>query len=179
MSDRLPVRRNRLRYPGYDYAQPGAIFVTICLYGRQPLLGDVHNGQMQLSEFGHLVVNTWQRIPTRYPEIDLDSFVVMPDHVHAIIFTGTDPALDRNPATVGDVVRWFKNVTIRGYRTGVTRHGWTPYEQHLWQDKFYDHIVRTPREMTLIRSYIERNPERWWEPPTIWGLPDDGRQAPS
>ena len=178
MSNGVPVRRNRLRYPGYDYAQPGAVFVTICMYGRQPLLGEVRNGQMHLSEFGE-ASSAWERIPTKYSEIALDTFVVMPDHVHAIVFTGTDPALDRNPATVGDVVRWFKNVTIRGYRTGVTRHGWAPYEQHLWQDKFYDHIIRTAREMDLIRSYIERNPERWWEPPTIWGLPDDGRQAPS
>ena len=105
--------------------------------------------------------------------------MVMPDHVHGIVFTGIQPDHNQKAAPVGDAVRWFKNVTIRGYRNGVVNDGWLPYERHIWQDKFYDHIIRTAREMTLIRSYIERNPERWWEPPTIWGLPDDGRQAPS
>lgn len=175
----LPRRRNRLRYPGHDYSSPGAVFVTICVHHRQPLLGEVRQGEMHLSPVGEMVASSWERIPTKYPEIALDIFVVMPDHVHGILFSGVDPECERRPATVGDAVRWFKNVTLRCYRDGVLHQSWAPYEDHFWQDKFNDHIIRTAREMANIRSYIERNPERWWEPPTIWGLPSDGRDTDS
>jgi REP element-mobilizing transposase RayT len=138
-----------LRYPGYDDAGPGAVFVTICTHGRQPLLGAVDRGQMVLTAAGDIVTACWQRIPCKYPAIGLDAMVVMPDHLHGILFIGVDPELAEARTTVGDAVRWFKAVTVRAYRDGVLTQDWEPYERHLWQDKFHDRIIRDPGELEI------------------------------
>lgn len=78
-------RRNSIRYPGYDYARSGMIFVTICTEGRQPLFGEVIGGLVALSPAGAMIHNTWIRIPERFPEVLLDACIVMPDHLHGII----------------------------------------------------------------------------------------------
>lgn len=163
MTTGYPRRRNRLRYPGYDYAQPGAVFVTICTYGRQPLFGTVDQGRMAHSPVGAMVLAGWRRIPGTFPVIGLDACVVIPDHVHGLLFMGTEPEPGDELPTVGDIVRWFKSVTVRAYSDGVRAHGWAPYERHLWQGKFHDRIVRSEAELGAIRAYIDGNPARWWE----------------
>src|SRR5665811_257088 len=72
------VRRNSLRYPGYDYSQPGAIFVTIRTHDRQRLFGSVVNGEVALSPPGVAAERYWLRIPERFPGAMVDSFVIMP-----------------------------------------------------------------------------------------------------
>lgn len=163
MTIQYPRRRNRLRYPGYDYAQPGAVFVTICTYGHRPLFGMVDQGRMAYSPAGEMVLASWQRIPGKHREIVLDAFVVMPDHVHGVLFVGSGSEEGREPPTVGDAVRWFKSATVRAYRDGVMTHGWDAYDRHLWQDKFHDRIIRSDTELDRVRAYIMGNPARWWE----------------
>ena len=85
MTIQYPRRRNSLRYPGYDYAQPGAVFVTVCTAGKQRLFGSVEDGQMIHSPSGAMVAIRWQAIPDRFPDVDIDAFVVMPDHIHGIV----------------------------------------------------------------------------------------------
>ena len=80
--------RHALRLRGHDYAQPGAYFLTICTLGREPVLGDVGDGEMRPSEAGVLVQRTWEALPERFPGIVLDAFVVMPNHVHGIVMIG-------------------------------------------------------------------------------------------
>lgn len=156
-------RRNSLRYAGYDYGQPGAAFVTICTSGRQPLLGLVQNGQMAHSQAGQVAVARWQAIPKRFAAVDIDAFVVMPDHIHGIVFTGTNPDEAALSTAVGDVVRWFKSAVQADYRHGVAHRDWPAYDRHLWQRGFHDRIIRTDAELAHIRRYIEGNPGRWWE----------------
>ena len=83
----LPRRRNSLRYPGYDYAQPGGVHVTICTEHRQHLLGIVRDGEMTCSAAGVAAIETWDAIPARFPTVMVDGSVVMPDHLHGILFT--------------------------------------------------------------------------------------------
>jgi putative transposase len=163
MTNRFPRRRDRLRYPGYDYAQPGTVFVTICCRWRQPLFGTVDDGHVFLTPAGAMVAASWQRIPDKYGEIRLDAFVVMPDHLHGVLVAGSDPDGTGQPASVGDAVRWFKTVTVRAYRDGIRAEGWERYDQHLWQDKFHDRIIRSDAELAAVRAYIAANPARWWE----------------
>jgi REP element-mobilizing transposase RayT len=152
-------RRNSLRHPDHDYAQPGAVFVTICTHGRQHLFGAVEDGSVVLSRAGLLAADRWRAIPGRFPGVMIDVSVVMPDHVHGILFTGTN--LGAEPATVGDVVRWFKASVHAAYREGVRQSGWPPYEPYLWQRNYHDRIIRSKAELVATRSYIEANPERW------------------
>ena len=81
----LPLNRRSLRLQNYDYSQPGYYFVTICVRQRKCLLGEVKNGLMNLSALGKLVQSTWEQLPEFYPGVELDAFVVMPNHLHGII----------------------------------------------------------------------------------------------
>jgi REP element-mobilizing transposase RayT len=154
-------RRNSVRYPGYDYAQAVVVFVTVCTSGRQTLFGVVIDQAVSLSPAGELVHDTWQRVPERFPGVLLDAWIVMPDHLHGILVMGADPDMPFSPDTTGDIIRWFKSTTVAGYRKDVVEGGWTPYDRHLWQRGYYDHVVRNDTDLDRVRRYIAANPARW------------------
>ncbi len=77
--------RRSIRMRGFDYSAPNDFFITICTIDREPLFGKIENGEMNLSEYGKIVKMTWDEIPLHYSNIELDEFVVMPDHVHGIV----------------------------------------------------------------------------------------------
>ena len=80
-----------MRLTGHDYAQSGAYFVTVCTHGREPGLGDVVDGKARLSAAGRVVLRARESLPDRFPSLALDAFVVMPNHVHGIVFLGANP----------------------------------------------------------------------------------------
>lgn len=88
-----PPRRRSLRLKGYDYTQPGAYFITACTKGRVRLFGQIVAGEMRLNAFGRIVQEAWEDLPNHYPAVELDAFIVMPNHVHGIIIlTDIDPS---------------------------------------------------------------------------------------
>ena len=99
--------RHSIRLPGYDYSQAGAYFITICTHDRACLFGKIVNGEMQLNEYGQIAHDQWHQIPERFENIELDQFVVMPNHVHGIIIinesvgAGFTPALDDKTVNTG------------------------------------------------------------------------------
>ncbi|MBI3126613.1 MAG: hypothetical protein HYZ11_03310 [Candidatus Tectomicrobia bacterium] len=78
-------RRRSVRLKGWDYASRGAYFVTVCVQGRECRLGEIAGGKMRLSEAGAMVQRTWEELPSKYPGMEIDAFVVMPNHIHGII----------------------------------------------------------------------------------------------
>lgn len=88
-----PLIHNRrsIRLKGYDYSQAGAYFITICTNQRQPLFGEVLNGEMILSEIGQIAYNEWLKTPEIRPYVSLDVFVIMPNHMQGIILINDDP----------------------------------------------------------------------------------------
>jgi REP element-mobilizing transposase RayT len=78
-------QRRSIRLKGYDYATPGAYFVTVCTHERECLFGDIVDGVMRLNEAGRMVNTVWDEIPAHYPGIDVDAFIVMPNHIHGIV----------------------------------------------------------------------------------------------
>lgn len=89
-----PERHHRrsIRLRGYDYAQPGAYFVTICVQDRLCLFGDIVDGEMRSNAAGLTIDRWWHALPSKFPGIGLDVFVAMPNHFHGLIFLGADPA---------------------------------------------------------------------------------------
>jgi putative transposase len=77
--------RRSIRLKGHDYSQAGMYFVTLCAKGRQAVLGEVIENEVVLSEIGKVVVECWLEIPSHFPNVELDQFVVMPNHVHGIV----------------------------------------------------------------------------------------------
>ena len=77
--------RRSIRLPNYDYTKNGMYFITICTHNRECLFGDVVGGVMELNDVGSVVQMVWKSLPSRFSGIELDQFVVMPNHVHGII----------------------------------------------------------------------------------------------
>ncbi len=153
-----PRRRSSLRYAGYDYANPGVVFVTFCTHNRQQVFGTVTESAMRFSHYGEMLAKRWQEIPHRFSGIWIDEYVIMPDHIHGILGFGT---LDAHAsATCSNVIQWVKIAVQRDISLAV-KAGGPQYKDKLWQRGFYDRVVRNERELEQIRYYIQTNPERW------------------
>ena len=101
-------RRKNMRLRGYDYTQNGAYFITICMKNRKNLLGDIQNSQIITSSIGDLIRSAWQELPTRYPGISIDAFVIMPNHIHGIIIVGaTFMAPSEGSMNRAPTFRWY------------------------------------------------------------------------
>jgi REP element-mobilizing transposase RayT len=99
MHNKTHPQRKSPRLPGYDYAQPGAYFITICTAHRQHLFGNIENGMMICNTLGQIAHQELFNLPSRWHMVDVDTFVVMPNHIHAIILiTGTPLAADVSTA---------------------------------------------------------------------------------
>lgn len=168
------LARRSIRLKGYDYSQAGAYFVTICTHNRQCLFGDILDGEMRLNDAGWVVANEWIKTPVIRNEIELDEWVVMPNHFHGILVI-TDSAPDRHcmgdgrgtgdrrvaptgpqPRSVGAVMAGFKSAVTK--RINECRQ--TPGAK-LWQRNYWEHIVRNEPELSRIREYIHNNPAQW------------------
>ncbi len=140
--------RHSTRLKGYDYSQPGAYFVTICSWQRQLLFDQI--------ELRRILTETWQALPDRYSSISLDSLVVMPDHIHGILYLN-EPLKYVPPPTLSDIMRVYKSITsVSWIRLNKSRN--TACSRHLWQERFYDHVIRNEKHLPLIREYILHNP---------------------
>jgi putative transposase len=122
----------------------------------------VDDGEMRLNDAGRMVRSVWQALPRRFSGMELDTFVVMPNHMHGIAtFVGAGLALPdpegaaSSAPTLGDVVRAFKSLSAIHVNRLLRRSG------PLWQRGYFDHVVRDDRDLERIREYIATNPLRW------------------
>jgi putative transposase len=167
--------RRSIRLKDYNYSQEGAYFVTICTHERECLFGELHEGEMQLNAPGTMVVNALERLNQRFPEVKIDAYTVMPNHIHGIICLVGAPlvgALDhdigsttRVAPTLGDVVGAFKSITADEYIHGVKMPAWVPFPCRPWQRNYYEHEIRNEKALNAIRSYIKANPSQWENDP--------------
>jgi REP element-mobilizing transposase RayT len=125
--DRDVHHRPSIRLQGYDYAQGGAYFVTLCTFNRECLFGDVIDGELRLSDIGEIVEREWQQTPIVRPSVLLDVFVVMPNHVHGIIVL---PDMGGTTRDRGDEGATSQKATPRGHPrvapTNITTHRVAP-----------------------------------------------------
>ena len=158
--------RKSPRLSGYDYSQEGAYFVTVCVQGRQALLGEILHGEMHLNQPGFAVERWWKELESKFPSIKIDEYyVVMPNHLHGIVLITSSPSPVVQGGHAGPplqrIVQWFKTMTTNNYIHGVKEHGWQPFKGNLWQRSFYEHVIRNDEALNRIREYIQTNPQRW------------------
>src|SRR6266508_3940644 len=96
--------RRSIRLQGYDYSQAGAYFITTCTQSRERLFGDIVNGVLQPNRYARIVVEWWNSIPEHVPGVELDEFVLMPNHVHGIVVLITRTLPPQQLPTLGRVV---------------------------------------------------------------------------
>lgn len=175
--------RRSIRLQTYDYADAGAYFVTIYTHRRECVFGAVVNGEMRLSAVGQAVAEEWLQTAIVRPNVELDAFVIMPNHVHGIIvithrsngdvgaqraapLQSTDlVALKDNSSpqqphvtsgSLGAIVRAFKSASTR--RVNLLHD--TPGAP-LWQRNYYEHVIRDDGDLNRIREYVTHNPQMW------------------
>lgn len=178
--------RRFIRLQGYDYSQAGAYYVTIVVQGRDCLFGEVVNGEMYINAYGEIVQKWWDEIPIHFPNVELGAFVIMPNHVHGIIFITTerrgevlsprdnpnnntlDADVDETSnqggetpplrkRTLGQIVAYFKYQSTKEMNQIETEKAITKF----WQRNYYEHIIRSADEANRIHLYIEANPAQW------------------
>ncbi len=153
-------QRKSIHLKNYDYSLPGAYFFTICVQGRACILGDVVENGMRPSPLGSMVQECWDALPSHYPNVVLDSFVVMPNHVHGIIsLDAVSARAGLRPAPtkpMSEIVRAFKSFSGRT----INLHRGTP-GMPVWQRNYYEHVIRGENDLNKIREYILNNPLQW------------------
>ena len=170
--------RRSIRLKGYDYASPGAYFVTMCAVDRKCLFGEVVADAMRANACGDIVAACWNEIPAHFPSVRLDAFVLMPNHMHGILIIVDEDATDcrgttcRAPTdTAGPTAQRFGAPTaqslptvVRSFKAAVTRRvrelAGKP-DLEVWQRNYYEHVIRNEDSLTEIRRYIQENPLRW------------------
>jgi len=151
-----PSRRSpRLR--DYDYAQPGAYFVTLCTHDHACLFGTLTNGEMHQTVIGEMAASVWEGLPDHYAGIDLDAWMLMPNHLHGIIVL--EPAPQAGALTLSQLIGRYKSFTTFQHR----RIGAMPTmgARPLWQRSFHERVIRNERELDAVRAYILNNPSKW------------------
>ena len=165
------------RLQNWDYSNNGLYFVTICSANRELYFGDIVNGEMQLSEIGRMANKFWKKIPNHFPFVELDEFVIMPNHVHGIITINKSASVETRHAlslptepneTIGQLR--FQNqgkgslsAIIGSYKSVLTKNARKIHADFAWQSRFHDHIIRNDESLQRIRDYIINNALRWRE----------------
>ena len=173
--------RRSIRLRDFDYSSGGAYFVTICTFQRECLFGEIMEGLMQLNDMGRMVEACQEALPHHFPDVVLDEWVIMPNHIHGIIVihsadspvgaTHASPDVRRTADTIathaspgpgrrsiGALVGSFKSAASRQINQWRNTPG-IP----IWQRNYYERVIRDDRELDAIRQYIADNPVRWFE----------------
>jgi putative transposase len=171
------------RIKEWNYSNDGWYFVTICTNNRICYFGEIDNELMHLSEMGKIVQDYWFEIPKHFPNVKLDEFIVMPNHIHGIIILESglqsgnsypnrrDVAVQRlyqgrhhNMSNISPK-RGSLPVVIRSYKFISTRtiHEKYPNADFGWQPNYYEHIIRNEKSLENIRRYIRYNHLQWKE----------------
>ena len=154
----LPKRINN-RLVEFDYSQNGAYFVTICTKDRECILSEVVGGgvldapQMQLTKYGIIVDNQIKEINDTYTNLNIDKYVIMPNHVHLIVVVCHENGTSRTPSPTNAVIPRFVS-TLKRFTN--KKCGF-----NLWQRSFHDHIIRNQPDYDRIWQYIDENPIKW------------------
>lgn len=156
-----PGTTRRVRMLGHHYTSPGYYFVTICTHDRNQYFGTIRNGEIKLSAAGAMVSNTIAEFAVQFQTVSINSFVVMPNHVHVLIGLAVRISDEASIENLSDVVHWIKSTTHQRYRVGVRSHRWPSFNHKVWQERFHDHIVRKDDELEMLRTYIDTNVEMW------------------
>ncbi|CAA0169542.1 conserved hypothetical protein [Tenacibaculum maritimum] len=184
--------RQSIRLKGYDYAQAGFYFITICCQNRAHLFGEIQNGKMILNVFGNIAHTQWYKTAQIRDNCKMHEFIIMPNHLHGIIEITHQKEENKgigkfqSPSqAIGSIIRGFKIATIKNIKdiinngTGKFQFaptaGFSGTEQFsatqiiksldfkIWQRNYYEHIIRNQKAYNNISNYIVNNPDNWDE----------------
>ena len=179
------IESTRLHY--WDYSNPGMYFVTICTQNFVEWFGVVNNEKMDLNKMGEIANSCWTKIPNHFPNVELDEYIIMSNHIHGIIgINDISRDADHNESNykmksrtnsrrdvacnVSTSNRMSKispkpnslSVIIRSFKSAVTKLIRKSHNPNFaWQPRFYDHVIRNENSLEKIQNYILLNPKNW------------------
>lgn len=172
------------RMPHWDYSKSGYYFITLTTQHRVCSLSEVlqvgEKKAVYLSDFGNIVKNEWLKSFDIRKEFYLDEYVIMPNHLHAIIIMKKNTIVqDSNSgilmSDINKIIRQKKSLSsfIGCFKASVNskidnyidEHNlkiakYNKYN-HFFQPNYYDHIIRNRNEYIFIKNYIIENPNKW------------------
>jgi len=155
--------RKRLRLSTCNYRTTGYYFITICTCNRECLLGNIVEGKMHLNAAGKMIQHVLEAIQNIYLGWHLDTNIIMPNHVHAILRLYKHAINQPTPLSLSELIRNIKTLTTKNYCAGVSTQNWQTFDKHLWQRSYHEHIIRGEQNLNNIREYIHNNPKQWHE----------------
>ena len=170
--------RKLIRWKNWDYRSRGAYFITICTKDKQPYFGEIKTevlyhpppkgyepslpyphveSYLNSSPIGQIAWEYWREIPQHYPQVILDAFVIMPNHIHGILVVDKAPLKEWKPYSFGPQKETLSNI-IGSYKAAVSR--WANMNQipFVWQRSYHDRVIRNAEEFERIHYYIWNNP---------------------
>ena len=142
--------RHTIRLPEYDYSQKGMYYITICTYRKSCIFGFIKDSKAILNQNGEIVKEELMKTEKVRKAINIDAFVIMPNHVHVIF------ELLENMTALPNIIRGFKTFSSRRINN-LRRQTGSP----LWQRNYYEHIIRDEEDLMRVREYIVQNPLKW------------------
>jgi REP element-mobilizing transposase RayT len=189
MSDKFndKYRIKSARLEGYDYRNEGLYYVTICTKNRAHFFGKCENAIMLLNDLGKMAEDCWLAIPTHFPNVSLDEFIIMPNHIHGIICIDSTNSVETLHATSSIENESYSDANktlhatsltddryskispkqgslstvLRSYKSAVSNKAKHFNPNFSWQHRFYDHIIRDIQSFTNIQYYILNNSTNW------------------
>ena len=177
----MKYHRQSIRLRNYDYGSQGLYYITICTQNRELYF--------DRDDIKQMIDTQWLELKNKYPNIDLDEYIVMPNHIHGIIvindigrrrgepmcspepkgkhvyFQGRHIGLplrsQESEPKLGQIIQWFKTMTTNYYIQGIKTNNWPRFDKKLWQRNYYEHIIRNQKSLDDIRKYIKFNPYNW------------------
>ena len=154
--------RRSIRLKEYDYRTAGAYFITICTLKGKCIFGNVVNGEMFLHKYGMMVKAEWLKTSRIRDNVELDEFIIMPNHFHGIIIIleigrathRVAPTTGLLGNSLGSIIAQFKSIVTKNIR----KMGLPSFR---WQRNYYEHILRDEKDLNQIREYIINNPITW------------------
>ena len=161
--------RQSTRLKNYDYSKSGAYFVTITVDGEGEVFGKIVGSKVRVNKAGEIIKRIWVNLPKHFASVQIDEFIVMPDHFHGIVFIENTKEGLMNQAstkekswilmkdkkdTLGKIIRTFKAKATKLIRDDR-------FKNFKWHRNYHDHIVRNEKDLLIIRKYIRDNPLNW------------------
>ena len=152
--------RRTIRLRDYDYSKAGAYFITVCTYQKIETLGSITAHNIVHTKAGDIVASVWRSIPDRFPGVELDEYLLMPNHVHGIIVLpdreSQSSSAEMKKPGLGKIIAYFKYMSTKLINQDRNQIG-----RRVWQRNYYEHVIRNDHDLNTIREYIQNNPRRW------------------
>ena len=154
-------KRKPTHLKSFDYSENHRYFITICSDGKRKMFSDISVGEglappvIHLSAIGKIIEEQLLALSTRYPQIEIENHVIMPNHLHMILRLENTGGASPSPTT-HDIICTLKSLVTRSCRQ-------IGYRGNIWQRSYYEHIIRNEDDYKNTWIYIDNNPARWSE----------------